>query len=450
MESPDFFLADLPAEAAPNPALLAEACQTLRRNAAQYLAPLTTERIIAILDRLGREWRSSGGGFRKRLLLEGPGATGFSERTLEDGLDAFFAQLTARNLERLILRELGDLHRLDRFSSDDPDRAAFARGPRLVAHFSESRVPIPVLTHMVLGLLARSAQFVKCAPGRSWIPRLIGHSIHESEPKLAACIEIAEWKDGSPLLDAALRQETDCAMVEGDETLAAFRAGAPRHVRVAGSGARLSFGFIAREAWAANPPASIANLAARDVAAWDQSGSLAPHVFYVETGGPTEAEKFAELLADELRELETTHPRGPLHANAAAAIARRRSFYEVRAADSPGTLIFSSEASTAWTVVFEEDLQFQASCGHRFIYVKPAPSVEEMLRAVEPERERISTLGLAATALRASALAHQFAQWGVPRVCPLGRMQYPPLAWREDGRPALGELIGWSHWEKEP
>jgi hypothetical protein len=42
----------------------------------------------------------------------------------------------------------------------------------------------------------------------------------------------------------------------------------------------------------------------------------------------------------------------------------------------------------------------------------------------------------------------QMARWGVTRVCPLGRMQIPPLTWRHDGRLTLGELVRWCDWER--
>ena len=43
----------------------------------------------------------------------------------------------------------------------------------------------------------------------------------------------------------------------------------------------------------------------------------------------------------------------------------------------------------------------------------------------------------------------QLARWGVTRVCPLGEMQKPPLTWRHDGRPPLGELVTWTDLELE-
>src|SRR5207302_83521 len=99
-----------------------------------------------------------------------------------------------------------------------------------------------------------------------------------------------------------------------------------------------------------------------------------------------------------------------------------------------------SENSTAWTVVFESDPRFQISCGHRFIYVKSAANLNEALAGADSIREKISTVGLAGTEARAPELARAFARWGATRICPLGQMQNPPLTWRHDGRPVLGDL----------
>src|SRR5580704_2296740 len=98
MNLPNYFLADLPAEAELTASLITEACQTLKHNREQYLEGRTTESIIHLLDRLGNEWLSADFPFRREALASGPAATGFSEAVLAAGLDQFFKQLTAENL----------------------------------------------------------------------------------------------------------------------------------------------------------------------------------------------------------------------------------------------------------------------------------------------------------------------------------------------------------------
>jgi hypothetical protein len=79
--------------------------------------------------------------------------------------------------------------------------------------------------------------------------------------------------------------------------------------------------------------------------------------------------------------------------------------------------------------------------------VKPVRDLAEALRFADPWRGQISTVGVAALESRVPELALQLAAWGVPRVCPVGRMQEPPVTWRHDGRPALGELVTWTDLE---
>jgi len=453
MSHPSYFLADLPAEVELMPALITEACQTLKHNRERYFSGRSTEGLLPILESLGQSWLEPDYPFRVQTLAEGPAATGFSRETLAHGLDSFFKQLTAGNLENLLTQELGHERRLDEFHAAETDgargRTALVHGPELLVHIAPGNLPNPALTSIVLGLLVRSAQFVKCASGQSFLLRMFAHSLYEVEPKLGACLEIAEWKGGAERLETALFAEADCVVASGsDESIAAIRARVPAKTRFLGYGTRVSFGYVAKEALSAHHAKSVARHAAEDVAAWNQLGCLSPHIIYVESGGPIGPELFAEMLATQLEEIEKSHPRGMLPAGDAAAIATRRSFYEVRAAHSLETKMWVSPESTAWTVVFEADALFQISCLNRFVYVKSVANLTEALQAAEPVRGKLSTVGLACAGPQILEVARQLAQWGVTRICPLGQMQNPPLAWRHDGRPALADLVTWCDWER--
>ena len=169
---PSYFLADLPPDAALTPGLITEACQTLKRNRRRYLESRTTGSLLQCLDALGRDWLESDYPFRRHVLEGGPEAMGFSAAVLAAGLDSFFQQLTAENLEGLLRQELGHPRRLDDFFPGDHERngnrVALARGPQLLAHIAPGNIPSAVMLDMVLGLLARSAQFVKCASGQAF------------------------------------------------------------------------------------------------------------------------------------------------------------------------------------------------------------------------------------------------------------------------------------------
>jgi hypothetical protein len=450
MELPHYFIADLPHEHTPTPLLVTEACQTLKRNREQYLVGRSTANIVGVVSATAQSWLEPENRFRKIALHRGAMETGFSEATIARGLDSFFGEFTADNLNDLIAQDLGHVERLDRFVTDrTSNTAALAHGPALLVHIAAGNIPNPTILSIVLGFLTRSAQFVKCARGTSLLPRLFAHSIYEAEPKLASCLEIAEWPGGTESLEKALFDECDSVTATGsDETLAAVRQRLPVRVRFLGYGHRVSFGYIAADALARFELKKTVQRAATDIAAWDQLGCLSPHVFYVEHGGSVSADVFSELLAAELAAVEAAEPRGSLPPDDAAAIASKRNFYEMRAAASNDTKLWKSAESTAWTVVYEADPQFQLSCLNRFVYVKPAADLSEVLRRAEAVRGKTSTVGLAASGDRAQELAMQLARWGIPRICRLGEMQKPPLTWRHDGRPALGDLVTWTDWER--
>jgi hypothetical protein len=454
MNLPNYFLADLPPEATLSPAMITEACQTLKRNREHYLATRSTDGLVKILVEVAEGWLEPANSFRKLALGIGPEKTGFSRATLAKGLDNFFRQLTRDHFHSLLQQEFADTKRLYKFvatsAEEKSNRAAMTIGPEFLVHIAAGNIPNPTLTSIVFGLLTRSAQFVKCAGGSSFLPRMFAHSIYDADPKLGACLEVAEWRGGNAGLESALFAEADCVTATGsDETLAAIRAKIPIKTRFLGYGHRVSFGFVAGEVLHGSRAKKIVAAAADDVVAWNQLGCLSPHVIYVEAGGEVSPENFAELLAVELEQREQTEPRGELPAEHAATIASRRGIYEVRAAHSPETTRhWCSKGSTAWTVVFEADTRFQISCLNRFIYVKAVSDLTTALQAADEIRGKVSTVGIAGPEEKTNEIAAQLARWGATRVCPLGQMQNPPLTWRHDGRPVLGDLVTWADLEQ--
>jgi hypothetical protein len=434
--------------------MLTEACQVLKRNRAKYLLKRSTEDIIKLLVEVAGEWLRPDNKFRRLALEHGPAETRFSRPIIEKGLDGFFRQFTAENLRALLKQELGDEHRLDSFVPEmlidgtSSTRTAVATGPEFLMHIAAGNLPNPTFMSIALGLLVRSAQLVKCASGTAYLPCLFAHSLYELDPKIGACLEVAEWPGGDSVLETAAFNEIDCLTVTGsDQTLVAVRGRLPANVRFVGYGQRVSFGYMTREVLRDESIAQLVAQAADEVIAWDQNGCLSPHVIYVEERGQVESDKFAELLARELSRRETTEPRGRISVAESAVIASKRALYETLAVHRADAKIWASSGSTAWTVVFEHDVRFQLSCLNRFIFVKPVPDLAAVLQGVDALRGKISTLGLAAGPDRAKELALIFARWGVTRVCPVGQMQNPPLAWRHDGRPALADLITWTDFE---
>jgi len=192
MNLPNYFLADLPPEATLSVTMLREACETLKRNRQRYLASRSTQSLVHLLSELARQWLQAGYPFRKLALEQGPAATGFSSATLATGLDGFFQQLTPIAFEALLRQDLGHVQRLEQLCATEAEekthRASVATAPEFLVHITAGNLPNPTLASVVLGSLVRSAQFVKCASGTAFLPRLFAHSIYEADSKLGACL----------------------------------------------------------------------------------------------------------------------------------------------------------------------------------------------------------------------------------------------------------------------
>ena len=468
---PNLFLADLDNSLHLTPATIHDACHAIVRNRDHWLRHQRVRTLIELIAHVAERWLDPTDGFRKMAIEEGCRELNLQPATLGRGLDSFFRLLSIEGLEGLVIQDLGELKRLDDFGSGPIEmrmgRSSWACGPRLMGHIVAGNLPNSALTSMVLGILTKSAQFVKCPSNGSIIPRLFAHSLAQVEPKMSSCMELATWHGGSHELESALFSEADCVTATGsDEMVQSVRARLPLRVRFVSYGHRVSFSFIGNDYLSTYTVKRVVRDAVHDVTAWNQLGCLSPHVIYVQEDGVTSPEGFAEALAAELEAREKTEPRGELSVEESAAIATRRAAYQMRSTiaapqssgrdrsesifrDLPIAIrMWQSEGSTAWTVVYDTDPRFQHSCLNRFIYIKPVKHFKDALHFAEPVRHQVSTLAIAATDTRAIEYARDAANWGATRVCPIGKMQEPPLAWRHDGRPALGDLVTWTDFEQ--
>jgi hypothetical protein len=161
--------------------------------------------------------------------------------------------------------------------------------------------------------------------------------------------------------------------------------------------------------------------AARDIALYEQRGCLSPHACWV----VGDAAAVAAGLADALLLLAERLPPAPATVEERAAV---RGFLDDAAWAGAGV------HAGAWgAVVRESGPHFRPTCGARTIRVLPLRD-SAALPDLLPEHtiECLGTNVPPPAGLRAR---------GVARVCPVGRMQQPPLSWPRGQRPALGSLL---------
>ncbi len=343
------------------------------------------------------------------------------------GAAAGFAELlgpvTAPDLLEVVRLELGDEEILDGFAPYGAHRA-LAIAPPIILHVVSGNTPHGALQSLIRGLLLGSHNRVKLPSGG--LPEV--DSFVEALPAtLRELVEIA-----TNLPDTWIQEAGAVVVLGNDETVAALRKRVPRGIPFQAHGHRVSFGIVFGDAEAAAP------LAARDASLFDQRGCLSPHVIYVEEVAGQTARGFAGRLAEEMAAFNVGTPRRKLGIGETAEIVDLRASYAFRSADDVRVQLWTSEDSTDWTVIFEDDPWFATSPANRVIFVKPLPA--DLESALIPVRPWLAAIGIWPATLEN---ANRVSGAGASRICALGELQYPPLTWHAEGQGNLASLITW-------
>jgi hypothetical protein len=256
--------------------------------------------------------------------------------------------------------------------------------------------------------------------------RLFAESLRSVDPGVGAAVAIGA--------DEKALDECDAVVAQGnDETIAALRARVRPARPFVGYGHKLSLAAIGP----ASDPVSAARQLALDVALWDGRGCLSPAWALVSDSPRGRAAEVAHSLAGALEELDETLPRGELTVAESADLLELRA----RAAVREGTRLELAAGASSWTVVLENSEVRPPAGTLRFISVVPFAELEGLARFAASLAPHLSCLGHAGFGGGLGRLSSLAVEAGASRLCPLGRMQLPPLDWNHDGQGPLRPLV---------
>ncbi len=317
------------------------------------------------------------------LRLALPDATRLSPAMIDAVLPRIAGALDADAMTELVASELG------------PRPPA---GPALVAHVLASNVPGLAVPAIALACLAGAAVVVKSGRADVLSAPAFHRALQAVDPELAATVVTAYWTGGDRAVEDAVLTRADVVVASGSD--ATMQALAPRlGTRLLAHGARVSCIVVTSD------DTEVATRVACDIALYDQRGCLSPHAVYV-TG---DARAFAERLAAALAAQPAA---GPATLDERAA---RRTF--LAEAEWQGGVLHGDG------VLCGAAAPFRPTCGGRVVRVQHVGSMADV-PALLPSRG-IECVGTAGGVPDTDALA----RLGVARVCPVGRMQAPTLAW---------------------
>ena len=330
------------------------------------------------------------------------------------------------DLESLLECELGSLTALEQPTGHGP-LLSQARAPDHILHVVSGNTPHAAFQSILRGLLLGAPNHVK-------LPSTGLPEFETAITKLPASLR--ELVTTTRELPADWRDHPGAVIVFGnDATIAWFAKHTPAHKRLLTHGQRLSFGLVSGD------PAGAAHHAARDVCLFDQLGCLSVHDLYIHPDAGIPLSQFGRLLATEMANFSSRHPRAPLTPSEEGAITNLRETTRFLAASQPDQFaLWESASGTRWTVIHETSPILRVSPLNRVVFVKPWP-VEDPAAALGPECRHLASIAL-------HPFDRHFAQSLVPlgpsRICPMGRTQVPTIFWHHDEIPPLASLVAWT------
>jgi len=333
--------------------------------------------------------------------------------------------ITEQNLLEGVRLELGHSECLDGFR---PYGEHFSKAIPLspILHIVSGNTPHAALQSITRGLLLGAQNLVKIpSAGLPEVGAFLGALPEELRQSVVVSRE---------LVDTWTREAEAWIVFGSDETIAHFRSRAPSRVVFVPHAHLFSLGVV----FEASAPA--ARLTAIDVSRFNQKGCLSPHDIYVQG----DARAFAAHLATEMEHYSLIDPPIALTTHEAAEVHNLRANYRFRAASDPRVQIWESVGSLNWTVIFEEDAWFAASCLNRVVFVKPLP--ENLADSLGPALEWVGAVGVWPATPEATEILCRLRP---SRICPLGRMQEPPVSWHQEGRQNLAPLVQWIDFEPD-
>jgi acyl-CoA reductase-like NAD-dependent aldehyde dehydrogenase len=371
---------------------------------------------VAALGRAFERLRDAGSAERRALEEALPGPTNLAAPTVREGLAHALAPFSAHALDALVDRELGAL-----------GKGRCASGFEATAVLLGGGVPTLVLPALAAPLVLGSPVLARCSSHDPVTAPVFAKALAAEDAEMARALEIVAFPSDDEAAHGALLAAPCVVAYGSDETMAAVSARlGPTH-RFVRHGHRLSVAVLGEDAQDGAALRAAAAALAHDVALWDQQGCLSPVALYV-----LGVERVPEALVDALAEASAAAaerwPRGGAGTQQLAQHARELETAELRAAADPAVRL---RAGRDFTLVAEPDARFRGSPLRRFLRIHPVRDAAALLAALAPLGPRLAGVGVAGLG-PASGLAEQLAWLGAARVCPLGRLQAPPLDWAHD------------------
>lgn len=375
------------------------------------LAPAAAigQRVARALADACRLWRQPHYLPRRATIAAIGAASGQSEALLQASLDALLSNFTADQMM--------------------PMARTLACRDRLIGFIMPGNVVGAGLHELIQALIAGACAIVKPASAEPLFFAEFARTLADIDSEAGQRLAVVNFSRGQHDNALAMAQLCDRVVVFGDDDTVATLDALLGH-KLIGFGARLSAGFVAREASAEE---GLAAAVARDVTLYEQRGCLSLHHLFVEAA-PEQARSLAQQVAIQLDELARRMPPAPPPPSDAASARAVREDARWRAMNGD-VIHWNGGKELTWSVIFDPAGELQPSPLCRTLRIGAIGKMGELEARLSPAAGRIEGMAIADPAGRTAPLHSMLRRMGVSHFCLPGELQSPPPCWEHgDGR----------------
>lgn len=409
-------------------------CAELRKNQ-EWLAGQPIEALIGLIASVSAKWI-----VRPEL------------RHLKDkGLVFLSSWLDVKNLLTISQMGLkGDIARIDKFCpGPDSDRHLVKASPRgLVCHWLAGNVQILGMFALVQSILAKNVNLLRVSSKDDGVfcdllntfkgaEYTTGGGYRIKGSDLLKTIALVSYPHDNDVLGRHMSAQADVRIAWGGQESVQTVAGYPSKIgaETVIFGPKLSFAAIAKESLGSEKEArALAKKLSVDVSVFDQAGCASPHNLYLEDGGNVSADRFIELLAEEMEKTETRIAKPETSVEQISQIHSIMGVYDFK-----GSVVGSN--SLSWTLLIDDGVSAEL-CPPVYSRVLFIHKVTSIFDCLENVTEDIQTIGLAAPLEKGIPFAEEAVKRGAARLPQIGRMLNFEMPW--DGTYLFDRLVRWN------
>ncbi|MDY6985555.1 MAG: acyl-CoA reductase [Candidatus Thermoplasmatota archaeon] len=387
-----------------------------KREKSELISSFPSREILTILDRVRGKWRA--GSYREAAMEKLPELTGFSESTVEEGLNMLCDILSKKNLERRIKTELGCS--LDGWGGKGNIRL-FAVPLGSTLHVLAGNIFVSGIESLVNGIITKNLNVVKVPSSGRLFPYLFLRSVEECSPELASTISMISFKGGNKRVEKKLKERMDGIIVWGGmDAVQSYKRDLPPGKVLIEHGPKCGVGVVE------DLEENLAKNIAMDVVSWEQRSCASLQVLYIKR-------EMRDLIKDVGRELDG-FSENPLDRDHAVEVMKAKEIARMGKAFGDYDYFFSEEP-LKWQAIFTKG--FELSPLGRTLYVREYDDIKEVIREIPKEY----TQTVAISSKRDKEIGKMFAEAGATRIVRFGRMTSGAPGAPHDGDFPLRELV---------